>query len=183
MGNEYTGGYWQQSGLFTFLTVPKAGHFVPTTYLAATKVFFQDFITNKGLTCHSKLMDKCEIASSQCSYMDNCNDNGVCTNGFCQCNAGFTGADCSEALVVLSAADEETISGTGNYWTYFQFSDALALQETFTLTLSVDVEDILDVYLSTDANVQPTLFDADAVWLNQQTIVIDSKNLPDLKTF
>lgn len=37
-GNQLVGGYYRASTKtpFTFLTVPKAGHFVPTTYLLPT---------------------------------------------------------------------------------------------------------------------------------------------------
>lgn len=47
-GKEIVGGYYRDSPAvpFTFLTVPKAGHFVPTTYLVATMQFLKDYITN-----------------------------------------------------------------------------------------------------------------------------------------
>ena len=47
-GNEIVGGYYRDSAKvpFTFLTVPKAGHFVPTTYLVSTMQFLKDYIAN-----------------------------------------------------------------------------------------------------------------------------------------
>ena len=38
-GKQIVGGYYRESGTttFTFLTVPKAGHFVPLTYKVPTR--------------------------------------------------------------------------------------------------------------------------------------------------
>jgi hypothetical protein len=46
--NQVVGGYYRSSTKtsLTLLTLPKAGHMVPTTYLQATKQFLQDYITS-----------------------------------------------------------------------------------------------------------------------------------------
>jgi len=46
-GNELVGGYYRQVPLLSWLTVPKAGHFVPNNYMLASKFFIADFIKDK----------------------------------------------------------------------------------------------------------------------------------------
>ena len=43
-----TGGYFRRTanGKFTLMTVPKAGHYVPTDVLAVTKSMLKDMISN-----------------------------------------------------------------------------------------------------------------------------------------
>jgi len=38
------GGYWRSSDYFEYLTVPKAGHFVPNNYFSASHQFITDYI-------------------------------------------------------------------------------------------------------------------------------------------
>ena len=38
------GGYWRTSDYFEYLTVPKAGHFVPNNYFSASHQFITDYI-------------------------------------------------------------------------------------------------------------------------------------------
>lgn len=71
------GGYYQQTSLLSYLTVPKSGHFVPNNYYAASFAFFSDYIDMAadptkapGLTC--KKPEGCSVATSQCGYMNNC---------------------------------------------------------------------------------------------------------------
>jgi hypothetical protein len=47
------GGYYRTDQRFTYLSVPKAGHFVPTTNLATTKAFLADYLstTKRALSC------------------------------------------------------------------------------------------------------------------------------------
>ena len=47
----YTGGYYRTTpnGKFTLMTVPKAGHYVPTDVLDVTKSMLSDMIFNKSL--------------------------------------------------------------------------------------------------------------------------------------
>ena len=41
---KIVGGYWRHSDYFEYLTVPKAGHFVPANYYLPSYSFFQDYI-------------------------------------------------------------------------------------------------------------------------------------------
>ena len=38
------GGLYRTNGVFTFLTVPKAGHFVPANYYPPSYLFINDFV-------------------------------------------------------------------------------------------------------------------------------------------
>ena len=47
-------GYYRSDSRFTFLAVPKAGHFVPTTNMAATRAFLRDYLSEKrALGCYN----------------------------------------------------------------------------------------------------------------------------------
>lgn len=46
------GGYWRTSDYFEFLTVPKAGHFVPNNYFSPSYALFSDYIASQKLQCH-----------------------------------------------------------------------------------------------------------------------------------
>jgi hypothetical protein len=45
----YTGGYYRVNGKFTLMTVPKAGHYVPTDVLEVTKSMLSDYFNNGSL--------------------------------------------------------------------------------------------------------------------------------------
>jgi len=62
-----------------------------------TRQWLVDLIKQKKLVCHDD-EDKngCDISAKTCEKMNNCNGNGDCNNeGFCECNKGYFGADCS----------------------------------------------------------------------------------------
>lgn len=44
-GTMEVGGYYRTDQRFTFLSVPKAGHFVPTTNMATTRAFLRDYLS------------------------------------------------------------------------------------------------------------------------------------------
>jgi len=50
IGTTVTGGYYRQNSVFNFLTVPKAGHFVPnwTNNYKVTLAFLKDMMFNNG---------------------------------------------------------------------------------------------------------------------------------------
>ena len=92
-GKTVVGGYYQTSyyGNFTFLTVPKSGHFMPADNYAASKQILDDFAANYSLTCND-----CDVSYKKCLAMNKCNDGGVCdANGKCVCGDYWKGADCS----------------------------------------------------------------------------------------
>ena len=71
------GGYWRTSDYFEFLTVPKAGHFVPNNYFSVSYSFLSDYIDAKELVCHDT-DNGCSVVTERCSYMNDCNGNGSC---------------------------------------------------------------------------------------------------------
>ena len=122
-GGFITGGYYRYDVEmdFTFLTIPKAGHFVPATNLAVTKQMLSDAISSHKLICHRDDPSKCEQAPTMCSYMNSCNGKGVCDwSGICKCNAGYKSADCSEKVELLSNGYSKQFKFNGTLWKYFQ---------------------------------------------------------------
>ena len=79
-GGFVTGGYYRYDPEvhFTFLTVPKAGHFVPYGNFDTTLQFLKDYINDGKLVCHKEDQDSCRTQPIMCKWMNNCNGNGVC---------------------------------------------------------------------------------------------------------
>ena len=81
----YVGGYYRRTpnSKFTFMNVPKAGHYVPTNVIEVTKWMVRDMLFNSSLQCYNE--DGCGTAKLTCDYMNQCNGNGVCSqlNGVC----------------------------------------------------------------------------------------------------
>jgi len=71
------GGYWRESPYFSYLTVPKAGHFVPNNNYWASWNFLNDYIQHQALQCHAA-DGNCETTATKCTYMDNCSGHGTC---------------------------------------------------------------------------------------------------------
>lgn len=89
------GGYYQDNGRFTMLTVPKAGHFVPYFNYDVTAWVLRDFVAGKRLSCHAK-DGNCRVTKKMCDYMRLPQSQGTCkANGKFQCVDGFIGADCA----------------------------------------------------------------------------------------
>lgn len=51
------GGYYRQAGNFTFLTVPKAGHFLPGDNILASLAFLDDYVNHGILQCRGSDSD------------------------------------------------------------------------------------------------------------------------------
>ena len=64
------GGLWRTSDYFEFLTVPKAGHFVPNNYFSPSISFLTDYIANKKLQCHKTDGTLCSVVADRCSAMN-----------------------------------------------------------------------------------------------------------------
>jgi hypothetical protein len=102
-GKQKVGGYYRNTGNFTFMTVPKAGHFVPFGNYDADKAVLDDFVNHNKLLCKfSKykvdISDAaCRSVADMCSMMNQCSDHGIChkANGTCECKFPYKGADCS----------------------------------------------------------------------------------------
>lgn len=71
----FVGGYWRESAYFSYLTVPKAGHFVPNNNYWASYNFFNDYINNQKLMCHEQ-SGNCEVTAFRCEAMNNCSGHG-----------------------------------------------------------------------------------------------------------
>lgn len=95
LNKEYLlGGNYRQYRNLNYLSIYNAGHLAPTTQLALTRNMLQDMIQDHRLVCHD--VDRnCTTEMISCTYMNNCNHNGECIEGTCQCKDGFFGADCS----------------------------------------------------------------------------------------
>ena len=63
------GGYWREIQYFSYLTVPKAGHFVPNNYYIPSLQFFTDYINNKALQCHDTT-NGCSVVDFRCQQMN-----------------------------------------------------------------------------------------------------------------
>jgi hypothetical protein len=118
-GESKVGGYYQEYRNFTMITVPKSGHFIPATYYRASKSILDDFVNWGGLQCYDKAKH-CRVTSDMCSFMNNCNGNGVCqANGQCRCTPGFKGADCSYKAIVHPKDGRSQVTTNGTEWFYY----------------------------------------------------------------
>ena len=88
------GGYYLQENNFTFIAVPKSGHFMPYGNYEASKAFLDDFVAHKKLQCKDPNGEKCSVESKMCAAMNNCNGQ-PCVNGQCICSTPLKGSDCS----------------------------------------------------------------------------------------
>lgn len=95
------GGYWRESEYFSYLTVPKAGHFVPANNYWPAFSLLTDYLSGQKLVCHNT--DGCSTVDFRCEMMNDCSGHGTCgTNGQCTCDEGWKSADCSMESVLLS---------------------------------------------------------------------------------
>jgi len=88
--------------------------------------------------------------SPQRLCMNNCSNHGLCTNGTCQCNTGWTTQqDCSEFNVQLSGGTNYTESNriVGGETHHFSLDVKSANQLLFDINTTMDVENKLHVYL------------------------------------
>mmetsp|Transcript_7112 Transcript_7112/g.5379 ORF Transcript_7112/g.5379 Transcript_7112/m.5379 type:complete len:85 (+) Transcript_7112:202-456(+) len=83
--------------------------------------------------------------------MNDCSGQGTPTNGYCVCDAGFTGADCSADILDLVDGVDQQFTDTGIKWYYAAFAGGLTVGETFTLTITSDARNV-DIYMSFDAS-------------------------------
>ena len=72
------GGLWRTSDYFEYLTVPKAGHFVPNNYFSPSYTFLSDYIAGHKLSCHKTDGTLCSVVTSRCAAMNDCNGQGTC---------------------------------------------------------------------------------------------------------
>jgi hypothetical protein len=106
-GSQKVGGYFRRTGNFTFMSVPKAGHFIPYGNYDGSKAVLDDYVNNDKLLCKSSsdtvdTSDKfCRSVDEMCTMMNQCSgDHGTCNEfGTCECEYPYKGADCSYEAV------------------------------------------------------------------------------------
>lgn len=103
-GSEKVGGWYRHHENFTAIVVPQAGHMVPAFKPYVSMQFVKNFIEKGELYCETDSNGSCHsVASSMCTYMNDCNGNGSCSSfGKCECSQGFFGPDCSTSVVDLT---------------------------------------------------------------------------------
>ena len=155
------GGLWRTSDYFEFLTVPKAGHFVPNNYFSPSYSFLSDYIEGKKLTCHKTDGTGCSVVDSRCSAMNNCNEHGTCntSTGQCECNSGYKFADCSKEVMDLSDAYSADEAPHGPMWYTMQYSGS----KSSTLYLTPNITS--DIYILKDSKGDPNNFVYDMSFL------------------
>ncbi|CDW85332.1 serine carboxypeptidase [Stylonychia lemnae] len=188
-GSFQVGGYYRydKDAEFTFLTVPKSGHFVPTTQLDMTKQMLKDFFENKRLVCHKSSQSECETSHVMCRAMNNCNSNGKCLDtGKCQCEHGFFGDDCTQKIQSLSISQEfqESYQMNGTHWYYFRLEnkDNQILNDDEYFELRLSSQRLMDIYIKKDDKSEPTQFQNDMKFLKQQRLVISTQSFPMLRS-
>ncbi|CDW87059.1 serine carboxypeptidase [Stylonychia lemnae] len=185
--NIQVGGYYRvdDKNKFTFLTVPKAGHFVPANQFELSLAMLKDYMddTQVGLKCiKDDDPNKCDTSQTMCTYMNNCNNHGTCNGyGKCDCNDGFKGADCSWATEMLVDGYQKTFNFNGTQWVYFQFKQGLGNNEAYTLSLQST--HVFDAYVSKGVKVDPNEFHNDLEFKRQSTLVISSSQFPAFNRF
>ena len=179
------GGLYRNNDFLTYLTVPKAGHFVPNNYYSVTQQFLQDYISDKKLKCHEDLTKNksCIVTSKMQTAMNNCNDNGLIEGGFCVCDEGFKFADCSKEVKLLTTCTNDSPCnldrvdsdvGGGPVW-YTLAYNGTASDSTLKITPNVTT----DIYVSKDATSDPNNFVYDIAFkgIVNQTVTIGAKAL------
>ena len=98
------GGYYRQVGNFTFIVVPKQGHFSAADNYPVTQSFLEDYVDYGILKCHDD-ETHCRVHHKMCSHMKNCNGHGTCNQyGFCECAPFYKGGDCSYNAITNDVA-------------------------------------------------------------------------------
>lgn len=116
------GGNFKQHKNLMLLMVYSAGHMVPSTQLAASRSFLNDFIKYQQLQCHATDETKCNLDDVSCKYMNNCSGNGKCVNGKCtSCKSGFYGADCSVKPTLFKSGLNFVLPPQG--WSHFSITN------------------------------------------------------------
>lgn len=80
-----------------------------------------DIFENAKLKCHDDV-NGCSIVNQAKKYMNECSNQGTFSSyGFCQCNEGYYGGDCS--ITVSEITDQITL--WPREWKYFYFNEDL----------------------------------------------------------
>jgi vitellogenic carboxypeptidase-like protein len=146
-------GAYTQYGNLTSLVVDTTGHYVPTWKLSVSVEMVRIF-TMAG-NDWNPYRNSTPVNQTMCSYMKNCNGNGVCNStGACVCKNDYGLADCSVQAVPLTKA---------NYT--LNLRDYLFLKVTFTtsnIQLKITGDDgLLEIFYTNSRN-GPVGYDEEA---------------------
>lgn len=191
--NDTIGGYYRTDSRFTFLSVPKAGHFVPTTNMAATRQFLRDYISPaRALGCWNadrNRINQCSTADIMCKYTKNatfgleCMGNGNCDSaitGQCTCFKGYRGADCSKQVTDLYDGLKLSIGFKGSQSFFMQYDSGVQSQVDFELTISN--ANPFDIYINAGLFTDPNEFESEIAVKGQTYVKISSRTFPSLKS-
>lgn len=162
-----TGGYFRQNAVFSYLTVPKSGHFVPNwiNFYPPTLQFLSDMMFNNGmLSCPPDAPEvNCSVATDQIKAMNNCSypqGMGNMTTGQCDCDPSmWKGGDCGMKAHALDKLNSLELSSVGPEWFSVYWNDPNDRNVTVTIT---NTSVPLDVYVSKGWNSDPNKFEYDA---------------------
>ena len=177
---QIVGGYWRESYFFSYLTVPKAGHFVPANYYLPSYQFFSDYISSQKLLCHEKGDNKCSVVSARCDAMNNCHGNGNCDSytGQCVCEDGWKFADCAVASEPLKDGYVKTFDAKGPIWYSFTYNAPLEGEQKNDTILGLAANNIgVDIYVSRGADSDPNNFSYDMSFRNVTSINLASSDV------
>ena len=164
------GGYYKTESNFTFIAVPKSGHFFPHDNYYASKAILDDMINHKELTCTE---ESCRVNDFMCEQMNNCSGHGVCqSNGQCQCDLWYKGGDCSYLAFTNWETGSNATSTNGTEWVYYVHDDRIT-SPRWSLNISLESNDTFDVFVSFDLDASPNQFHNDAVLKNRNRIVLN----------
>ena len=118
---QVVGGYWRNTTYFTFLTVPKSGHYVPANNYKISAQFLKDIISDQTLVCHATGNNTCNVTESIRTHMNNCSDHGTFreNRGTCDCDDGWKFADCNVTSESLYGGYNKTFNVIGPKWYSF----------------------------------------------------------------
>ena len=160
-GEWLNGGLYRQAGLFSFLTVPKAGHFVPNNYYASSFAFFSDYVAlaynsslAPGLVCKRTDGNGCSTVAAKCEAMNNCwGSLGVCQDdGTCKCREGWKGGDCSLEAMKLHVPFDAYLKSTGpKYYSFYYGGDIYSKASYIKGSTTVPI----DIYISIGPESNP----------------------------
>jgi vitellogenic carboxypeptidase-like protein len=154
---QIVGGYWRESPYFSYISIPKAGHFVPANNYQPSFSFFSDYIQSRKLNCHNP--NGCSVVEDRCALMDNCSSHGTCTsNGQCACDAGWKSADCSlESITLVDGYTAELEQYGPKYYSFTKEGGEHAILQLWS-------EQPMDVFVSRSSLSDPNQFINDIVF-------------------
>ena len=111
-----------------------------------------------------------------CNYMNACSGHGFCSvsNGECQCDKGWAGADCSKQVQLLTSFYSKKEILQGARWTYFSYEESLYYNERYEFTLESELP--MDIYLTQGSirDNDPNEFNYDVAFKQQKFVRITS---------